>query len=368
MNHSAVADRRRPLPVLVGAVILVMILRLFMAAAGYSSSAATFRKSENHMGTVVSITVVDENRGKAERAMAAAFREVARIDGLLSNYRDDSEVSRLNRDKVLKDPSADLVANIRRSLYYGRLSGGAFDITVQPVLDLYEHTFRELNRPPTTEEVRSALRSVDYRRVVPGDTVLSIGADQKITLGGIAKGYAVDRALEVLREKGIRQALVDAGGDLGTMGRYGGRDWIVALRNPRDRDDFITRLKVSGQAVVTSGDYERYYDEEKNYHHIVDPRSGYSATELISVTVVAGTAFDADAVSTSVFVLGREEGLRLIESLEGVEGLLITRGRRIIRSSGWKAFELGERSTAHRSSSRFTHNTQAYGTMIATAH
>jgi thiamine biosynthesis lipoprotein len=292
------------------------------------------------MGTLVSITVVDHNRRQAERAVEAAFMEIARIDGLLSHFRADSKVSRLNREKVLHDPSADLAANIRRSLYYGRLSGGAFDITVQPLLELYEHAFVELKRPPTGEEIRTALRSVDYRRIVLDGGTLAIGADQKITLGGIAKGYAVDRAMEVLRKQGVRNALVDAGGDLGTMGRYQGREWFVALRNPRDRDDYITRIAVSGKAVVTSGDYERYYDEEKSFHHIVDPRTGYSATELISVTVVAGTAFDADAVSTSVFVLGEKAGLRLIESLEGVEGLLIARDRRIIRSSGWGSYEL----------------------------
>ena len=134
--------------------------------------------------------------------------------------------------------------------------------------------------------------------------------------------------------------MVDAGGDLRAVGtKPGGASWIVAVKDPRDRDASIARVEIADLAVVTSGDYERFYDEEKRFHHIVDPRSGHSPTELISVTVLAQTAFDADALSTAVFVLGRDDGLSLIESLPGVEALLVTRSGELARSSGFARYE-----------------------------
>jgi thiamine biosynthesis lipoprotein len=212
---------------------------------------------------------------------------------------------------------------------------------VQPELDLYSWSFGEKGRPPTAAEIADVLRLVDYRRIRIEENRIVLGPGQRITLGGIAKGYAVDRALETLRKHGVRRALVDAGGDIGTLGSRGaGRDWVVALRNPRQPQQYVTRIRAAGTAVVTSGDYERYFDEQRSFHHIVDPRTGYSATELISVTVVAGDAFDADAISTSVFVLGAEKGLILVESMDAVDALLITRERNILRSSGFARHEM----------------------------
>jgi len=154
-------------------------------------------------------------------------------------------------------------------------------------------------------------------------------------LGGIAKGYAVDRAIEILKEKGIKNALVNAGGDMQTIGKkYGNMQWGIALANPRNTNEFITAFPISNKAIVTSGDYERFFDENKSFHHIVDPNTGYSATELISVTILADNAFDADAISTAVFVLGKEKGLDLIESLNNTEALIITNNKEIFTSSG----------------------------------
>ena len=301
----------------------------------------TVARSTESMGTVVNVTAAAGNEELAERAVEAAFAEFRRLDALLSHYSDSSEVGRLNREGRLVGPSAELRDNLRKSLEYGALSGGAFDITVQPILELYDRSFRELKRAPTDEEVRRTLRRVDYRRIQLGEGVIRLGPGQKITLGGIAKGYAVDRALEIMRALGVRDALVDAGGDIRAMGRAEGRrDWLVALRNPRDPRDFITRIRCTDLAVLTSGDYERYYDPDRKFHHIVNPLTGYSATELISVTIVGPAAFDADALATSVFVLGLEKGMKLIGSLKGYEGLLITHDRRIHRTAGFTRYEL----------------------------
>lgn len=320
-------------------VLVLLACGLLLAAC--SPPLTTVARSTESMGTVINITAAAGDEGLAEKAVEAAFAEFRRLDALLSHYSNSSEVGRLNLEGRLAGPSPELLDNLRKSLEYGRLSGGAFDITVQPILELYDRSFRELKRAPTDEEVRQTLRRVDYRRIQQGDGFIRLGPGQKITLGGIAKGYAVDRALEIMRAMGVRDALVDAGGDIRAMGRAEGRrDWLVALRNPRDPKDFITRIRCTDLAVLTSGDYERYYDPDRKFHHIVNPLTGYSATELISVTIVGPAAFDADALATSAFVLGLEKGMRMIQSLKGYEGLLITRDRRIHRTAGFARYEL----------------------------
>jgi thiamine biosynthesis lipoprotein len=162
----------------------------------------------------------------------------------------------------------------------------------------------------------------------------------KIALGGIAKGYAVDQAVEVLTSEGIASCFVDAGGD----GRYvgtkpDGNMWTVGLQNPDKQGDFITVMYLKDMAVATSGNYERYFSDAAKVSHISDPRTGYSVNELISATVIAETTMDADALATTVFVLGEEEGLQLIESLDGVECLIITSDKRILRSEGFVEYE-----------------------------
>jgi thiamine biosynthesis lipoprotein len=232
--------------------------------------------------------------------------------------------------------SKELLENVEKSIYYGELSEGGFDITVQPILDLYKESFSVRKRPPTSEEIQEELKKVDYRNVNVKGNIVSIGNNQEITLGGIAKGYAVDKAVETIENIGVKHALVNAGGDMRALGKkYGSVDWSIALANPRDKKDYITLISLADESVVTSGDYERFFNENKSFHHIVNPLTGYSATELMSVTIIAENAFDADAISTSVFVLGKEKGLELIESLDRVEGLIITREKDIIKSSGF---------------------------------
>jgi len=294
------------------------------------------KETREMMGTQVMITVYHENENISKAALDDAFFEIEIIDDILSSYNESSELSKLNKEKYLKNASGDMLINIINSVYYGRLSNGSFDITVQPVLDLYSYCFGDLERAPTEEEIESELEKVDYMKIIVSGESILIGKDQKITLGGIAKGYIVDRAIDILREHGIEHALVNAGGDLRAIaGKNLKQDWIIGLANPRDKSDVITVIKLNNKSVVTSGDYERYFEETKTFHHIVNPKTGYSSNELISVTIVADYAMDADALSTSVFVLGAEKGLELVESLEDVEGLIITAEKEIIKSSGF---------------------------------
>jgi FAD:protein FMN transferase len=299
------------------------------------------RVTESRMGTYVAITIGQTGNRAAKRAIGNAFRQFEAVETALSTHRDDSEISRLNAQGYLDNPSILLYDNVRESLSFARLTDGAFDISVLPILDLYESRFGDANRIPTEDEIRSELELVDYRKIRLLDDRIELGEGQRITLGGIAKGYAVDLATEALIASGISSAIVEAGGDLRVIGSKNiDAEWHIAIQHPRDEGEYITRLTVPDMAVVTSGDYQRYYDGDREYHHIINPKTGRSATELISVTVIAESAFAADALSTAAFVLGPSAGVKLIESLDRVEALFISRSRRIIRTSGFSHYEV----------------------------
>jgi thiamine biosynthesis lipoprotein len=164
-----------------------------------------------------------------------------------------------------------------------------------------------------------------------------------MTLGGIAKGYAADEALETLKNMGIKHALVNAGGDIRTLGtKPGGESWGIALVNPDDTTQSLAEFVVEGQAVTTSGNYERYFNPDKSVHHIINPKTGFSADECISVTIIAESGTRADALATGVFVLGPTDGMDLVEELDDVEALIVDISRNIFRSSGLSQYLVNE--------------------------
>lgn len=314
--------------------IIISLLLLILIAS--CTSLKKIEQTKELMGTFVTITVYDEDTKKAEKTITAAFEEIERIENLLSNYKKTSEVFLLNENGEIDEASNEFIYVLGKSLRYGDLSYGAFDITVQPILDLYKHTFKDLNRPPTNEEINKALKLVDYENIfIKNRHIEFLKPNMKITLGGIAKGYIIDRAIKVLENNKIKHALINIGGDMRAIGNKGKENWRIALENPRNKREYITIIKINNTAVCTSGDYERYFDDEKKFHHIINPKTGYSADELISVTITAHKAIDCDGISTSVFVLGKDKGLELIESLEDVEGLIITKEKEIVKSSGF---------------------------------
>ncbi len=315
---------------------MVLLVWVFLGAAkGFATSSfEKIRQTQVMMDTLFTITVYSDDPAAAKEAIRSAFDRIREIESELNVYGEDSELAVLNGKTTLDFPSADFRKNISRALYFSRLSDGAFDITVQPLLDLYRKTFGESSSAPSDDLIDAELRKVDYRRVVIEEGRITIGGDQRITLGGIAKGYAVEEAVDILRRHHIDMALVDAGGNMRALGEKPDGRWQVAMADPRDMANYITIIPMDDNAVSTSGDYERYFEDTMSFHHIIDPNTGYSATELISATIVTNSAFDADALSTAVFVLGKEKGMALIESLPGVEGLIITRKKEIFRSSG----------------------------------
>ncbi|MFH1848600.1 MAG: FAD:protein FMN transferase [archaeon] len=306
----------------------VLLLLLITACADVRE----VRVTRAAMGTDVTIIAYHEDRRIAAEAVNLAFDEISRLEKIFGPTN-GTAVSQLNTEGFLADPPPELLEVLRLSQQYSNASAGSFDITVQPVLDLYKYTFEQFGRPPNETEIQDALRHVGYQNVIVNENVTLLN-DARITVGGIAKGYIVDKASDVLRSQGISHGLVNGGGDIMAIGgKPDGSPWTVALQNPRNRSDYVAIIEIQNKAVATSGDYERYF-VNKTYHHIIAPNTGRSADEMISVTVVSNSAVSADAIATAAFVAGHN-GRWLIESL-GSEGLIIDANRTVMVTRGFR--------------------------------
>jgi thiamine biosynthesis lipoprotein len=274
------------------------------------------------MGTIVNVTVFGAGPDEADSAIAAAFAEIRRVEALTTRHAEGSAVSRLNETGGTDDPEVSAI--IARSIGVSEATGGAFDVTVAPVVDLW--SFGPGMTLPEEDEVASALARVGYRRVSVGESGgVTLSRETAIDLDGIAKGYAVDRAVDLLEARGVPAAVVDAGGDIGLLGsapREGG--WRIGIQNPRG-EGTVGVLTLDGGSVATSGDYQRCgFVDGVRYHHIIDPSTGWPARGAISVTITARRCIDADAIATAVFVLGPERGLEFVEATDGVEAVIVT--------------------------------------------
>ena len=294
------------------------------------------------MGTYITV-IVYSDESSANEAIEAAFKRVGEIESIASIYDENSEASRLNSEGIIESPSTEFRELIDLSVYYYDVSGGSFDITISPVLELWKEGLWMETEEVQAERVKETLRYVGSDKIVIEDNKIFFEiSGMSIDLGGIAKGYAVDEVLEILSGLGIENALVNAGGDIGTIGiKPDGTGWLVDLDNPFDDEEEdpgtiepLPSFIIEEMAVATSGNYYRYYDPEKRVHHITDPMTGYSAEGSISVTVIASDCTVADVLATSVFVKGPIEGLKLIEEIDGVEGLIIDDAGEITASTG----------------------------------
>ena len=246
-------------------------------------------------------------------------------------------MSRLNRDGRLDEAAPEVIAVLARARHYAELSGGAFDITMQPLLDLYRTTYLGEDRPPTDGEIQRALALVGFEEVEIAAGRVTLGRPgMRLSVDGIAKGFVIDRAAETLAASGVEHALVDIGGDIRALGRPLDRPfWVVGIRHPRRRAEVVATVRATDRAIATSGDYEHYFVEDRRAHHLIDPRTGRSATDVTGATVVAATAMDADALATATFILGPSAGMALLESIDGAEGMMVTAGGDRVVTTGW---------------------------------
>lgn len=289
------------------------------------------------MGTEVSVHLWHESAEDGLAVVEDAFDEVTRIEELMSTYIESSEISQINRAAAEAPVAAgdELIQLILRSLDISMLTRGAFDITYDSVGQYYD--FRERQRPDA-ETIEEELKRIDYRLVEVdrlAGTVRFLAPGVRINLGGIAKGYAVERAVSLLRSRGIRHAIVTAGGDSRLLGDRLGQPFMVGIRDPRKDDEVALTIPLEDEAISTSGDYERYFEEDgQRYHHIIEPATGLPASGVHSATIVGPDAVLTDALSTAVFVLGVEQGLTLISTLPDYEGIVIDADGRLFYSDG----------------------------------
>lgn len=288
-----------------------------------------FKRTKFLMGTMVEITAVGNERD-CQRAISLAFDEIKRIDKLMNVYDRESEISQINQAAGKRSVvvSAETLEVIERSLKYAQLTDGALDISVSPIMELWGFG-SDSNRVPSDDELAEKLSLVDYKKITvdsSNSTVKLESPGMKIDVSGIAKGYAVDRAVQVMKDSGIRNMLVNAGGDIYAMGSPPRRgSWNIGIRHPRNNADLLGVVKLKDKAVATSGDYENFFQVDgERYCHIMNPRTGRPVSGIMSVTIVADNTADVDALATAVFPLGAEDGMKLIEQLKGVDGIIVT--------------------------------------------
>lgn len=304
-------------------VVLALVALIFGLRHWSASQPEEIRDTRILMDTVVEITVSGPPSLPLKESVNAAFKEMERIEALTSFFKEGSDVSRL-RTATSAEVSPETAEIIATGLKVSAASDGAFDMALGELKDIWQIE-GDHPRIPAPEEIRKALSGSGPGAItLDGRQVTRRSADTLVDLGGIAKGYAIDRAVAVLEQAGIRHAAVNAGGDLRLIGDHQGQPWRIAIQHPRKRDEFLGRLLIRDIAVVTSGDYERYFEKDGiRYHHLFDPSTGCPARGAQSATVLAKTAVLADALSTAAFVLGPDKGIELLKKFPDVEGMIV---------------------------------------------
>lgn len=315
---------------------IVLFLIGFFIARNSSDEIKTIKRTQILLGTVVEIQVRDADDKKAEDAISKAFAEMKRIEDLFTTFDNKSPVSRINN-------SADTIINVESEIYnlivlcdsITKLSNGCFDVSLNNIIRVWG--FDSDNRHiPEASVIDSALKLSGWKDVkLFGENKIFKQRKVELNFGAIAKGYAVDKAINILRKSGIKQALVNAGGEVSVIGN----NWIVGIQHPDEINSIIKRIKLNGYTVATSGDYEQYFEVDGvRYHHILDPETGYPSRGLQSVTIINKSNAFADALATAVFVMGEEKGMKLIESLDDTEVMIIDERGRISYSTGFENY------------------------------
>jgi len=329
---------------------LYFILSLMAALAGIpgcssmvrSSNPVVVKRAQMHMGTLVTITAVAENELIAQAAVSSGFAEIRRLDELLSTWIPTSELSRVNAAAgsapVLV--SSETLAVVQYSFQVAEMTDGGFNIAIGPAVEAWSVTDRQ--HIPTEAELQQLMPLVDLHglHVDVGSRTISLErAGMRIDVGGIGKGYAADRAVEMMRKAGAIAGVVALSGDIKTFGRLpGGHGFPVGIQHPRKEGAVLAWIDLEDEAISTAGDYERYFEREGvQYHHILDPQTLQPARGCQSVTVIAREGVWADGLDTGIFVMGPERGMELVEHLADIEAIIVDADGRMLVSSGMKS-------------------------------
>jgi thiamine biosynthesis lipoprotein len=318
----------------------VTALPVAAEAVSFNKRMVKVSKTRLAMGSFVSMTLLHPSKDRAEEAMEAAFSEIDRLSGLLSRYDHASAVYDLNAHGHLAGLPPEVTQVVASSLHYHKLTGGYFDVTVKPVVDLFQQKMGgEKKTQPTDDEIKDLLKLVDAGNIELKDKSVSFKAQgMGITLDGIAVGFIVDRVSELLLSRGIRNHLINASGDIRTRGaKEDGKPWAVAIQDPWKRKTYPDVVHMADGAISTSGNYEIYYDREKMFHHIVNPKTGFSPDEVTSGTIIADTTMEADALATAVCVMPPSQATEFVNALSGCESLVIGKDGALWKSKGWKS-------------------------------
>jgi len=326
-------------------IILVILNILLCVSCDTGKNKITentpFEENKFLMGTIITQKVYGE---KGQEAISKVFKEIERIENNLTVNKPGGEINLLNETagKTKVKLSDEAISIIEESLEVSKLSGGAFDISIGPLVKAWGIN-TDTPTVPSDEKIKSLLKLVNYEDILvdtDSKTVELKKEGMAVDLGGIAKGYAGDRAVEIYKSLGVKSAYINLGGNLLAYGtKPDGSLWKIGIQDPRGiTGEYVCIIEVADKSIVTSGDYERYFVKDgKKYHHIIDPHTGYpSNSGLISTTIVADSSMIADALSTATFVLGLDKGLELINSLEEIEAVFITEDKKIYVTDGLK--------------------------------
>ena len=326
-------------------IMVILFVAFGMINKNKNTVSSPIKETNYLMGTIMNLTVYDNGD---DETIKNAFDVIRDIEQKMSLNIKTSEINKINAE-AFSSPvlmSYDTAFVMKKSLEYSQLSDGHFDITIGPLVELWGIGSDDARVPKDTE-ISEAIDKIDYKNIKLMDKSISLDNDGMIIdLGGIAKGYAADKVAQYLKSQNVNRAIIDLGGNIFALGdKEKGVDWSVGVQNPFDetRGDYLGLVKVSNKSVVTSGVYERYLEADgKKYHHILDPFTGFPVdNELMSVTIVSDQSIDGDALSTGAFALGLDKGYELIESLDTVDAIFVTKDKKVFVTNGLKdKFEL----------------------------
>ena len=334
----------------VSILILSIALLLFctIALSSCSRKEKMYKESRTLMDTYCTITVVSPSKEMAAEAIDKGFAEIKKLELLLNYFSDKSEIAAINKAAGIGPVkvSEDTLEMMRKTLEISKATDGTFDPTIAPIIKFWDFSNkRQDNSVPDGRVIKDTLKLVDYRKIEINNKseVFLVGKGMEIDLGGIAKGYAADKAMEAIKAEGIKSALVAVAGDIRGFGSStSGNAWKVGIQDPRPEtgsekpwEDIFASLHLEDMAISTSGDYQRFFIKDgKRYHHILDPATGFPAeTDLLSASVIAPEGYIADGLSTAVFALGAEKGMALLKAM-GIEGVLVDRDRKVFVTEG----------------------------------